>query len=241
MHKTKSVLAVVLALALALSCVILGGCGTKSEIVGINTKSDTTAPADTSAASAVSADEPATLSPDGYNKPYTGTSRKVEIDVKDMGVITVELDDTYAPLTVQNFLNLVNEGFYDGLTFHRIISGFMIQGGDPLGTGTGGSTNKIKGEFSRNGVKNELPRQRQLAVLHHASGRAPPRRQLRFLRQGDERHGDRGQDRGRDPGAGFQRHRPQSRSAGHQFDQNHRITTTVAAVHGNVTFHPFRA
>ena len=156
MHKTKSVLAVVLALALALSCVILGGCGTKSEIVGINTKSDTTAPANTSAASAVSADEPATLSPDGYNKPYTGTSRKVEIDVKDMGVITVELDDTYAPLTVQNFLNLVNEGFYDGLTFHRIMDGFMIQGGDPLGTGTGGSTNKIKGEFSRNGVTNEL-------------------------------------------------------------------------------------
>ena len=96
----------------------------------------------------------------GYKKPYTGSSKTVEIDVKDYGKITVALDDTYAPLTVQNFLNLVNEGFYDGLTFHRIISGFMIQGGDPQGTGMGGSENQIKGEFSANGVENNLKHER---------------------------------------------------------------------------------
>ena len=67
-----------------------------------------------------------------------------QIDVKDYGTITAELYADTAPITVTNFVNLVNQGFYDGLTFHRIISGFMIQGGDPLGNGTGGSENKIK-------------------------------------------------------------------------------------------------
>ncbi len=63
----------------------------------------------------------------------------VEIDVKDYGVIKVELDEKSAPITVKNFMALAEDGFYDGLTFHRIINGFMIQGGDPLGNGTGGS------------------------------------------------------------------------------------------------------
>lgn len=78
------------------------------------------------------------------------------ITVKDYGTIEVELDSLAAPVTVENFVNLVNEGFYDGLTFHRIISGFMIQGGDPLGNGTGGSDKEIKGEFSQNGVDNPI-------------------------------------------------------------------------------------
>jgi len=80
----------------------------------------------------------------------------VEIKIKDYGTISVELDGDTAPLTVENFLKLAEEGFYDGLTFHRIIKGFMIQGGDPLGTGMGGSDEKIKGEFSSNGVENNL-------------------------------------------------------------------------------------
>ena len=67
-----------------------------------------------------------------------------------------ELYPEVAPITVENFANLVNEGFYNGLTFHRIISGFMIQGGDPLGNGTGGSSKTIKGEFASNGVKNSI-------------------------------------------------------------------------------------
>lgn len=79
-----------------------------------------------------------------------------EINIKDYGVIKVELNGDVAPITVANFINLANSHFYDGLTFHRIIDGFMMQGGDPLGNGTGGSENTIKGEFSQNGVKNNL-------------------------------------------------------------------------------------
>lgn len=79
-----------------------------------------------------------------------------EINIKDYGVIKVELNGDVAPITVANFINLANSHFYDGLTFHRIIDGFMMQGGDPLGNGTGGSENTIKGEFSQNGVENNL-------------------------------------------------------------------------------------
>ena len=85
----------------------------------------------------------------------TGT-HKIEIDIQDYGTIKAELYADIAPITVDNFIKLAKEGFYDGLTFHRIISGFMIQGGDPLGNGTGGSDQKIKGEFSANGVSNPL-------------------------------------------------------------------------------------
>lgn len=81
---------------------------------------------------------------------------KVQITVKEYGTIEVALDEEAAPLTVENFLKLTEEGFYDGLTFHRIIDGFMIQGGDPKGNGTGGSDKTIKGEFSENGVENPL-------------------------------------------------------------------------------------
>ncbi len=80
----------------------------------------------------------------------------VEINVKDYGTIKAELDADIAPITVTNFVKLAKEGFYDGLTFHRIISGFMIQGGDPLGNGTGGSDETIKGEFTQNGIENSL-------------------------------------------------------------------------------------
>ncbi len=80
----------------------------------------------------------------------------VEIVIRDYGTIAVELDADAAPITVANFLKLAKSGFYDGLTFHRIINGFMMQGGDPVGTGMGGSSEKIKGEFSANGVKNDL-------------------------------------------------------------------------------------
>lgn len=88
------------------------------------------------------------------NKP------KVEISVKNYGKMQFELDPSQAPITVENFLNLAKSGFYDGLTFHRIIKGFMIQGGDPLGTGYGGSDNNIKGEFASNGVENNITHDR---------------------------------------------------------------------------------
>lgn len=80
----------------------------------------------------------------------------VEIEVKDYGTIKLELDADTAPITVTNFIELANEGFYDGLTFHRIINGFMIQGGDPLGNGTGGSEKTIKGEFNVNAIENNI-------------------------------------------------------------------------------------
>lgn len=94
-------------------------------------------------------------SKDNQGEKVTGKVQ-AEIDVKDYGVITLELDADVAPITVANFVKLAKEGFYDGLTFHRIISGFMIQGGDPLGNGTGGSEETIKGEFSSNGVENNI-------------------------------------------------------------------------------------
>lgn len=80
----------------------------------------------------------------------------VVIKVKDYGNIKVELDADTAPISVTNFVKLAKQGFYDGLTFHRIIDGFMIQGGDPNGDGTGGSDETIKGEFSENGVENNI-------------------------------------------------------------------------------------
>lgn len=90
------------------------------------------------------------------NNMYSTGKHHAEIVVKNYGTIALELDADVAPITVENFANLVNEGFYNGLTFHRIISGFMIQGGDPNGNGTGGSDGNIKGEFAQNGVKNTL-------------------------------------------------------------------------------------
>ena len=92
----------------------------------------------------------------GENNMYSTGKHHAEIVVKNYGTIALELDADIAPITVENFANLVNEGFYNGLTFHRIISGFMIQGGDPLGNGTGGSSKTIKGEFASNGVKNSI-------------------------------------------------------------------------------------
>ncbi len=81
---------------------------------------------------------------------------QVEIKIKDYGTIYAEIDADTAPITVTNFVNLCKNHFYDGLTFHRIIKDFMIQGGDPNGDGTGGSKKTIKGEFSDNGVENPL-------------------------------------------------------------------------------------
>ena len=93
----------------------------------------------------------------------------IQIDIANYGVIAAELDADAAPITVTNFIKLVNEGFYDGLTFHRIISGFMIQGGDPNGNGTGGSSETIKGEFSQNGVDNPIKHERGVLSMARSS------------------------------------------------------------------------
>ena len=92
----------------------------------------------------------------------------VRITMQDGGVIDLELDAQAAPITVENFLTLVKDGFYDGLTFHRIIPGFMIQGGCPDGTGMGGPGWHIKGEFARNGVPNPIKHTRGVISMARA-------------------------------------------------------------------------
>ena len=87
------------------------------------------------------------------------------ITVENYGEIKLELDGDTAPITVKNFVELAKSGFYNGLTFHRIISGFMIQGGDPKGNGTGGSEETIKGEFSANGVENTISHKRGIISM----------------------------------------------------------------------------
>lgn len=131
-------LSLICAIALIASTAVLGGCS------GSSSSSETSSKA-TEAVSESSADE----------NLLSGKINAV-IDIKDYGKISLELDADTAPITVTNFVKLAKEGFYDGLTFHRIIKGFMMQGGDPLGTGTGGSDEEIKGEFAQNGVKNDI-------------------------------------------------------------------------------------
>ncbi len=90
------------------------------------------------------------------NNMYSTGKHHAKIEIRNYGIMELELDADIAPITVANFAKLVNEGFYNGLTFHRIIEGFMIQGGDPEGTGMGGSSENIKGEFFLNGVNNAI-------------------------------------------------------------------------------------
>jgi peptidyl-prolyl cis-trans isomerase B (cyclophilin B) len=96
----------------------------------------------------------------GSSTPATGENPQVKITMEDGGTILLELDSQAAPRTVENFLGLVEQGFYDGLTFHRIIPGFMIQGGDPNGDGSGDAGQTIKGEFASNGVDNPISHKR---------------------------------------------------------------------------------
>ena len=92
----------------------------------------------------------------------------VLMEVKDYGNIKLELDADTAPITVTNFVNLIESKFYDGLTFHRIMDGFMIQGGDPDHNGNGGSNKTIKGEFSSNGIKNDISHTRGVISMARA-------------------------------------------------------------------------
>lgn len=164
MKKTKQ--KILFLMIAALSMFAMAGCGSKkdagkgAEATSAATETvketpitdaETETPADTTA-------EPVAESSDDKkdNTEYLSGKHHVEIEVKHYGTISVELDADVAPISVTNFVNLAKEGFYDNLTFHRIIDGFMIQGGDPLGNGTGGSDETIKGEFSANGVENNI-------------------------------------------------------------------------------------
>ena len=134
----KKHIRIILVALMALSLIMLAGCGGGSS-------EEAEAP-ESSQPEATETAEPA--EPIGIHH--------AEIEIEDYGTISVELDGDTAPITVQNFMDLANDGFYDGLTFHRIMDGFMIQGGDPNGNGTGGSDNNIKGEFEANGVENNI-------------------------------------------------------------------------------------
>ena len=150
-------------LTLAFAATMLAGCGNKTDTTDTTETTEETSAADeTSDGAADTAD----TSEDG--ELLTGLHH-VTIDVQDYGTISLELDADTAPISVTNFINLANEGFYDGLTFHRIISGFMIQGGDPNGNGTGGSEKTIKGEFSANGVENDISHVRGVISMARAN------------------------------------------------------------------------
>lgn len=131
---------------------ILTGCGDNSDNVSSQKEKDTNKETTSSNGNDNNKDS---KEEDKKSSLLSG-KHHVKIKVKNYGKIRLELDADVAPITVTNFINLAKNEFYDGLTFHRIISGFMIQGGDPLGTGMGGSTDTIKGEFSTNGVENDI-------------------------------------------------------------------------------------
>ena len=142
----KSTLAKLLVLVLTVAATFCG-CGQKVDETSF-TKDDVT--------SAANEDGKSLTKETGDNEERLAGKHHVNIIIKDKGTISVELDADAAPITVTNFVNLAKEGFYDGLVFHRIIEDFMMQGGDPTGTGAGGSEKTIKGEFAVNGVENNL-------------------------------------------------------------------------------------
>ena len=150
MKTVKSILCLLLALGLCLSCAACGQSGTAKT----TQKTEIAAQATEAPAAQAEAGAEASAPEDGEHELHT-----VEITVRDYGTMKLVLDATAAPITVQNFLDLANKGFYDGLTFHRIMDGFMIQGGDPLGTGMGGSSTHITGEFAGNGWDNPISHQ----------------------------------------------------------------------------------
>ena len=120
---------------------------------------------------------------------YASGTHHATIEVQDFGTIKVELNADIAPITVSNFADLVESGFYDGLTFHRIIKGFMIQGGDPMGNGTGGSDRRIKGEFSANGVVNAIQHKRGVISMARSQSNDSASSQF-FIMHQDAEHLD---------------------------------------------------
>lgn len=145
------------AAAIGLGCVfLLAGCANSQENQKTSSEQTGAAGTQTEAAGAHSGQENAQNKDTSSEEELLAGKHHVNINIKDKGTIAVELDADNAPITVTNFVNLAKEGFYDGLTFHRIKSGFMMQGGDPAGDGTGGSGQKIKGEFAQNGLDNPL-------------------------------------------------------------------------------------
>jgi len=178
-HRTRpALLAIPIVCALVLAFALVSGCGSSTD-----TATDTTSDAGSAAqeqttdGSDDATDDTATddaavdttLIATPLDNGYGEGIHHATITVKDYGTITVELDADVAPITVSNFAQLANDGFYDGLTFHRVIEGFMIQGGDPNGDGSGGSDRPIIGEFESNGTDNTIKHERGTISMARAS------------------------------------------------------------------------
>lgn len=136
-----------LSASLGVAALSLAGCGGSGATSGSASGS-----ASTASTSAAATDGPITEAAGDYASGFHDAT----IEVESYGTIKLQLNGTVAPVTVANFANLASSGFYDGLTFHRIIKGFMMQGGDPNGDGTGGSDRAIVGEFAENGHPNPI-------------------------------------------------------------------------------------
>lgn len=132
--------------SLGMASLCLAGCGSGASGAASTSAASASAAPSSSASSCVTS----------ASGEYASGTHHATIEVEGYGAIKLELDADVAPVTVANFAKLAGEGFYDGLTFHRIIEGFMVQGGDPNGNGTGGSDEKIVGEFSDNGHPNSI-------------------------------------------------------------------------------------
>lgn len=132
--------------SLGVASLCLAGCGSGASGAASTSAASASAVPSSSASSCVTS----------ASGEYASGTHHATIEVDGYGAIKLELDADVAPVTVANFAKLAGEGFYDGLTFHRIIEGFMVQGGDPNGNGTGGSDEKIVGEFSDNGHPNSI-------------------------------------------------------------------------------------
>lgn len=176
-------------MATAFSAFALSGCGQDSKPA-----EEQTASSESSTDTDEATKEPGYITSSGtlitpYDEGYSTGKHHATIEVKDYGTIKVELDADTAPVTVSNFAHLVNEGFYNGLTFHRIIKDFMVQGGNPQGNGTGGNDVKIIGEFSANGKQNDIKHERGVISMARSQNNNSASSQF-FIMHGDAEHLD---------------------------------------------------
>ncbi len=150
--KWRKITAIVLCICLGLFC--FAGCGKSGETMTSATGTEDSA--EQTAAGSGDTDYFGKELKEFPASELLSGKHHVKMEIKDKGTITLELDADQAPVSVTSFCQLAKDGFYDGLTFHRIIAGTFMQGGDPLGTGIGGPGYTIKGEFTANGVENKL-------------------------------------------------------------------------------------
>ena len=154
-NKMKKVFVIVMAAAMVFA---ITACGSGNETTGGTDG--------TGSGSSADANNSGTYTPELLDEEKTYYA---DIDIADYGQITVKLNQAEAPVTCANFVALAEDGFYDGLTFHRIMADFMMQGGDPEGTGMGGSENNIVGEFTQNGYENNITHKRGVISMARAN------------------------------------------------------------------------